>query len=78
MHQEVKLTSNDKKRHDLVSELNPYWTKLFTEKLLTLKSLYEQTSLFRFFQSMSYDVCDYIKEKHDDKAQLCFIDIDSL
>ena len=87
-HRDIKLVTTDKKRNQLVSELNYHTTKYFSKYLLAIemiktkakmnKPLYLGMSILDISKTLMYEFWyDYIKPKYGDTAKLCYMDTDS-
>ena len=81
------VTAN-RRRNCLVSQLNYYTTKTFSENLLVIemkkikvkmnKSVYLHLSVLESSITLMYEFWyDYIKPKYQDNAKLCYMDTDS-
>ena len=87
-HRDIKLVTTDKRRNQLVSEPNYHTTKYFSENLLAIemkktkvkmnKPVYLGMSILDISKTLMYEFWyDYIKPKYQDRAKLCYMDIDS-
>ena len=87
-HRDIKLVTIDKRRNQLVSEPNYDTTKWFSENLLAIemkktnvkmnKPIYLDLSILETSQTLMYDFWyDYIKQKYQNNAKLCYMDTDS-
>ena len=87
-HRDIKLVTTDEKRNKLVSEPNYQTTKQFSENLLAIemkktkvkmnKPVYLGMSILDSRKTLMYEFWyDYIKPKYQDRAKLCYMDIDS-
>ena len=82
--------TTDEKRSKLVSEPNYHTTKRFSENFLAIemkkktkvkmnKPVYLGMSILDISKTLMYKFWyDYIKPKYEDRAKLCYTDIDSL
>ena len=87
-HRDTKLVTTDENRNKLVSEPNYHTKKRFSENLLAKemkktkakmnKPVYLRMSILDYNKTLMYKVWyDYIKPKYEDRAKLCYTDIDS-
>ena len=87
-HRNIKLVTTNKRRNQLVSELNYYTTKYFSENLLVIemkktkvkmnKPVTLGMSILDISKTPMYEsLYDYIKPKCKDKAKLCYTDTNS-
>ena len=87
-HRDIKLVKTDKKRNKLVSEPNYHTTKLIDNNLAIIemrkvkvklnKPIYLGLSILEISKITMYEFwCDYIKNKYEDQARLCYMDTDS-
>ena len=81
-HRDIKLVATDKRRNQLVSELNYHTTKWFSENLLAIvkmnKPVFLRLSILEISKTLMYEFWyDYIKPKYQDNAKLCYMDTDS-
>ena len=87
-HQDIKLVRTDKKRNKLVSEPNYHTMKLIDDNLAIIemrkvkvkmnKPIYLGLSILDISKITMYEFwCDYVKNKYDSKASLCYMDTDS-
>ena len=87
-HRDIKLVTIDEKRNKLVSELNYHKTKRFSENMLVIemkktkvktnKPVYLGMSILDISKTLMYKFWyDYIKQKYEDRAKLCYTDTDS-
>ena len=87
-HRDVKLVTTDEKRSKLMSEPNNHTRKQFSENLLAVemkktkvkmnKPVYLGMSILDISKTLMYKFWyDYIKPKYEDRAKLCYTDIDS-
>ena len=87
-HRDIKLVTTKKRRIKLVSEPNYHTTKQFSEYLLVIemkktnlkinKPLYLGMSILDISKTLMYEFWyNYVKPKYNDKAKLCYTDIDS-
>ena len=88
-HRDIKLVTTDVKRTKLVLEPNYHTTKRFSENLLAIemkktkvkvnKLIYSGMSILDITKTLMHTFWyDYIKPKYEDRAKLCYTDIDSL
>ena len=87
-HRDMKLVTIDKRRNQLVSELNYHTTKYFSENSMVIemkktkvkmnKPVYLGMSILDISKTLMYEFWyEYIKPKYQDKAKLCYTDTDS-
>ena len=87
-HSDIKLATRDKGRNELASEPNYHTTKYFSKILMAIemkkskvkinKPAYLDMSILDISKTSMYQFWyDYIKPKYQDKAYLCYMDIDS-
>ena len=87
-HRDSKLVTTDKRRNQLVSELNYHTTKWFSEKLLAIemkkakvnmnKPIHLGLSILEISKTLMYEFWyDYMKPKYVDNVKLCYMDTDS-
>ena len=87
-HRDIKLVTTDKKRSILVSEPNYHSSKRISKDLMIIemkkveakmnKPMYLDQAILDISKTPVYKFWyDYIKPKYDDKARLCYTDIDS-
>ena len=87
-HRDIKLVTADKRRHQLASEPNYHTTKYFSEHLMAIemkkakvgmnKSIYLGMPILDISKTLMYEFWYYyIKLKYQDRANLCYMDIDS-
>ena len=87
-HRDIKLVKTDKKRNKLVSEPNFHTMKLFDNNLAIIemrkvkvkmnKPIYLGLSILDISKITMYEFWyDYVKSKYEDKARLCYMDMDS-
>ena len=87
-HRDIKLVKTDKKRNKLVSEPNFHTMKLTDNNLSMIemrkvkvkmnKPIYLGLSILDISQITIYEFWyDYVKIKYEDKARLCYMDMDS-
>ena len=87
-HRDIKLVTTDKRRNELVSELNYHTTERFSENLLAIemketkekmnKSVYLGLSILEISKTLMYKFWyDYMKPKYGDNVKLCYMDTDS-
>ena len=87
-HRDIKLVKTDKKRNKLVSEPNFHTMKLIDNNLSMIemrkvkvkmnKPIYLGLSILDRSQITIYEFWyDYVKIKYEDKARLCYMDMDS-
>ena len=85
---DIKLVTRERRRNYLVSEPNYHTTKFFTEYLLAIemkkteivknKPVCLGLSILELSKVSMYELWyDYVKPKHDEKANLCYMDTDS-
>ena len=88
-HRDIKLGTTDKRRNQLVSELNYHTAKWFSEHLLTNemkkikvkmnKPVYLVLSILEISKTLMYEFWyDYVKPKYQNNVKLCYMDADSL
>ena len=87
-HRDIKLVTTDKRRNQLASEPNYHTTKYFSKNLIPIemkktkvkmnKPIYLGMSILDISKTLMYEFWyDYIKPKYQDRAKLCYMDIDS-
>ena len=87
-HRDIKLVKSDKKRNKLVSEPNFHTMKLIDNNLARIemkkvkvemsKLIYLGLSILDISKITMYEFWyDYVKIKYQDKARLCYMDMDS-
>ena len=87
-HRDIKLVTTDKRRNQLVSELNYHTSKYFSEHLMAIeikktkvkmnKPVYLGMSILDASKTLMYEFWyDYIKPKYGDRAKLCYMDTNS-
>ena len=87
-HRDIKLAATDERRNQLASESNYHTTKYFSDNLMAIemrktrvkmnKPIYLGMSILDISKTLLYEFWyDYIKTKYQDKAKLCYMDIDS-
>ena len=87
-HRDIKLVKTDKKRNKLVSEPNFHTMKLIDNNLAIIemrkvkvkmnKPIYLGLSILDISKITMYEFWyDYVKIKYEDKARLCYMDMDS-
>ena len=87
-HRDIKLVTTDKRRNQLVSELNYHTTTWFSEKLLAIemkkikvkmnKLVYPALPILEISKTLMYEFWyDYMKPKYGDNVKLCYMDTDS-
>ena len=87
-HRDIKLVTTNKRRNQLVSEPNYYTTKYISENLLVIeikktnikmdKLIYLGMSILNVSKTLMREFWyDYTKPKYQDKAKLCYSDVDS-
>ena len=87
-HRHIKLVATDKKRSELVSELNYHTTNYISENLSIIemkrtkvkmnKPIYLGLSVLEISKLLMYEFWyDYMKPKYDDKVKLCYTDTGS-
>ena len=86
-HTDRRLVTTDKKRYQLVSELNYPRAKRFSEGLIAIemkkieltmnKSIYLGLAILDISKTLMYEFWyDYLKPKYDDNIGLCCMDTD--
>ena len=86
-HRDNKLVTTDKRRNQLVPELNYHTRKWFSEDLLAMemkkikvkmnKSVYLGLWILEISTTLMYEFWyDYIKPKYQNNAKLCYMDTD--
>ena len=87
-HKDIKLVTTDKRRNQVVSELNYHTSKYFSKNLMPIeikktkvtinKPIYLGMSKLDISKTLMYKcLYDYIKLKCQDNAKLCYMDTDS-
>ena len=87
-HRDIKLVTTDEKRSKLISEPNYHTTKRFSENLLAIemkktkvkmnKPVYLGMSILDISKTLMYKFWqDYIKQKYEYRAKLCYTDTGS-
>ena len=87
-HRDIKLVTTEKRRVKLVSEPNYHTTKQFSKNLSAIEMkktnvkinepLYLGMSILDMSKTLMYEFWhDYVKQKYNDKAKLCYVDTDS-
>ena len=87
-HRDIKLVTDNDRRNKLVSEPNYHTTAHFSGSLLVIqmkktaimmnKPIYLGQAILDISKTLMYEFWyDYIKPKHKEKAQLCYMDTDS-
>ena len=87
-HRDIELVTTDKRRNQLVLELNCHTTKCFSENLLAIemkntkvkmdKPLYLGLPILEISKTQMYEFWyDYMKPKYGDNVRLCYMDTDS-
>ena len=87
-HRDIKLVTTDRRRNQLVSELNYHTSKHFSENLMAIemkktkvkmnKPIYLGMSISDINKTLMYKFWyGYIKPKYGDRAKLCYTDTDS-
>ena len=85
---DIKLLTTNKRRNQLVSELNYHTKKWFSKDLLPIemkkikvkmnKPVHLGLSLLEISKTLMYELwCGYIKPKYQNNAKLCYMDTDS-
>ena len=85
---DIKLVTTDKRRNQLVSELNYHPIKCSSENLLAIemkktkvkmnKPIYLGLPIFKISKILMYEFWhDYMKPKYGDNVKLCYMDTDS-
>ena len=88
VHRDIKLATTDKRRNQLVSELNYHATKWFSKNLLAIemkktkvkmnKPIYLGLSILQISKILMYEFWyDYMKPKYGENVKLCYMDTDS-
>ena len=88
-YRDFKLVTTDKRRNELVSQPNYHTTKYFPEDLLAIemkntkvkmnKPIYLGMSTSDISKTLTYGFSyDYIKQKYQSEAKLCYMDTDSV
>ena len=88
-HRDIKLVATEKRRNYLVSEPNYHTTKFFIEQLLAIemknteilmnKPVYLGLLIVELSKILMYEFWyDYLKPEYGKKANLCYMDTDSL
>ena len=85
-HRYIKLVTTERRRNYLVLEPNYHTKKFFTENMLVIeikknRDTYEQAcpilSILEFRKTLMYEFWyDYVKEKYNEKAKMCYMDMD--
>ena len=84
-HRYIKLVTANKTRNQIVSEPNYHATKLSSENLFTIemkkvkvkmnKPIYLGLRVLEICKIRTYEFqCDYIKTKHQNNSDLCYLD----
>ena len=84
-HRYIKLVTANKTRNQIVSEPNYHATKLSCENLFTIemkkvkvkmnKPIYLGLRVLEICKIRTYEFqCDYIKTKHQNNSDLCYLD----
>ena len=87
-HRDIKLVTANERRNKLVSEPNYHTSKQFPENLLAIemkktkvkinKPVYLGQAILDISKTLMYEFWyDYIKPKHPQKAQLCYMNTGS-
>ena len=87
-HRDIKLVTTNERRNKLVSEPNYHTSKQFPENLLAIemkktkvkinKPVYLGQAILDISKTLMYEFWyDYIKPKHPQKAQLCYMNTGS-
>ena len=87
-HRDIKLATTDKRTNQLVTELNYYAIKCFSENLLAIemkkakvkmnKPIYLGLSILEISKILMYEFWyDNMKPKYGDNVKLCYMDTDS-
>ena len=87
-HRDIKLATTDKRTNQLVTELNYYAIKCFSENLLAIemkkakvkmnKPIYLGLSILEISKILMYEFWyDYMKPKYGDNVKLCYMDTNS-
>ena len=88
-HRDIKLVTTDKRWNQLVSDPNYHTSKQFSENLFAIemektkvkmnKPVYLGMSILDISKTIIYEFWyDYIKQKYQDNAKLCYKDTDSI
>ena len=88
-HRDIKLVTTDKRWNQLVSDPNYHTSKHFSENLFAIemektkvkmnKPVYLGMSILDISKTIIYEFWyDYIKQKYQDNAKLCYKDTDSI
>ena len=88
-HRDIKLVTTEARRNYLVSEPNYHTTKICLESLLAIeikrawilnnKPVYLGLSILEISTTVMYEFWyDYVKPKYGEKANLCYMDTDSV
>ena len=86
-HRDIKLVKTDHRRNKLVSEPNYHTMKLINDNLAIIemrkvkvkmnKPIYLGLSILNISKTTMYEFCqDYVKNKYDSRANLCYMDTD--
>ena len=84
-NRDINLVTTDKRRNQLVPESKYHTTTYFSDNLMTIKMkkkrvnmnkpIYLAMSILDISKTLIYKFwCDYIKQKYQDKAKLCYTD----
>ena len=87
-HKDIKLVTTDKRKNQLVTELNYHAIKCFSENLLAIemkktkvkmnKPIYLGLSILEISKILMYEFWyDYMKPKYGHNVKLCYMDTDS-
>ena len=82
-HRDIKLATTERRSNYLGSEYNYLTTKFFTENVLSIEILMSKTvylglSILDLSKILIYEFWhDYVKQKYDEKAKLCYMDTDN-
>ena len=88
-HRDIILVTTDKRRNQLMSEPNYHAIECFSENLATIemrktklkmdKPIYLDMAILDISKILMYEFwCGYLKPKHGDRMELCYMDTDSL
>ena len=87
-HKDIKLVTTDKRKNQLVTELNYHAIRCFSENLLAIemkktkvkmnKPTYLGLSILEISKILMYEFWyDYMKPKYGHNVKLCYMDTDS-
>ena len=78
-HRDIEIFITEKRRNYLVSKPDHHITKVLTEYLLTIEMGKKNANSYELGKiSMHEFWYDHVKPKYDEKANLCYMDTDSL